>query len=252
MSTKKKVYFLIGAIILLALTILMSYYYSIDQYGQPMPADLTTSPENDEENSTTDSGSVEIDSTDSGENGDTPGIDEEEITSDREDFQDALEYAYNKTGILSTNGSTPNEENFYYQFWLSHEFYHHLTDSPMEEEERKEDARFQAQELLVWKKIAEREYDWNYSEDRFQSFIEGEEMSEEDDAPNDFLVNDIQNEDDDLFLRHLESKYLKLFIWHEIQSELQEQSPPEDGEDEEMHEYRLFQQFAEKVMDEMN
>ncbi|MBM7096330.1 MULTISPECIES: hypothetical protein [Alteribacter] len=252
MSTKKKVYFLIGACLLLALTILLSYFYSQDDFAQPMPADLSNPPgeEGDMDQAET---AVETEDSDdlSEEDSDVPGEWTEEEDGDNEEISEAIQSALSETGFYNTNPDSRNENSYYYHFLLNQDVRHNLEDSGTSSDEREEDARYQARELMVWKDIAAEEYDWEYNENQFISFVNSEDLIQNDSQLNRQILRELREEDEDLFIRHAETKYLRSFIWSGIQDSLQEEEPQEDGEDDEAYENRLYRQLSSKIMDRL-
>ncbi|PYZ97106.1 hypothetical protein CR205_00415 [Alteribacter lacisalsi] len=252
MSTKKKIYFLTGAVLLLALTILLSYFYSQDDFNQPVPADLADPDENEESADLTTSeeepGDLNI-TTEDEDSEDMMG--NGEMTSDEGELSEAFDEASEETNLLSTDAGSPGEQTYYNHYWFAHEYTHRLEPSPMEADERQEDARFQARELMTWKELAARDYGWDYSEEAFQQFIENEDVLEDDDTAHLHALSTLRSESGNHYLRYSETRFLKRFILQQIQPELESELPREDGEDDEDYEYRLFRYFIQHVMEEM-
>lgn len=213
-----------------------------------MPADLTdpTTDEMEQEDDLTTSTEEEEQQD---ENSDLPQ--ENLVEASSEEMVDAVTDSINETGIMTAGATSTTESSYYYHFWLKQEVQHYLNDSGLSRSERQEDASYQAKELMAWKELAESDFDWSYNEDRFMSHTNRKELVREDTKINRLILQKLRDENDDLFVRHAESNYLRSFIWHEIKDQLKNDDPQEDGEDDNAYEHRLYRQFASKIMDKL-
>ncbi|TMW71814.1 hypothetical protein [Alteribacter natronophilus] len=253
MSTRKKIYFLVGAVLLLALTILLSYFYSEDEFNQPVPADLMDPDNGQEEDNQTDGedtdGNMNV-TEDDGES-DTP-MDSGELTADDSELESAFEEASSATDLLNSGGGSPGEQTYYVHFRFANEYMHNLDTSRMDEEERREDAQFKAQELVLWTELAEENYDWTYSEEAFERFIEQENVWDEESRPHRYAAFMLDHEEGDHALRYSETRFLQRFILNELRPELEREIPRNEDEDDEDYEYRLYRSFIQEVMEELD
>lgn len=151
---------------------------------------------------------------------------------------------------LNESATEMTEETLYAHSLLNQNFREMMIDESItKEEDEKQNAEWIAIELMGWHDHATEHYQFNYSEERFLTFIEDQNYLENQDAITSILFEQLKNIDNNLYIRQLETHYLKPFIWHNIEDEVAS-NMSEDFSDleEDDEEYQVFLSFDQEIM----
>ncbi|WP_078594888.1 hypothetical protein [Evansella clarkii] len=243
MSTNKKIYFGAGAVILLALSLLMIVMTMNEpQNGASQPQVSQDSGSEPEE--------TESSGSDSNTNiTDEPAGEENILETDQFNSEEIIDYAeeaVSKTGLTSSIDG-PRIESFREHALLQQNFLSLMGQNLSEEGEMENEAEWSAKELNAWMAVAEEETGFSYSEEKFMEFVNEEQYIAEDDQETKILLDVLLEEDDNLYLRQLEYLYMRPFIWQSVKPALEEEYEQESGEADEDYEYRLYLVYGEAI-----
>ncbi|UTR11489.1 hypothetical protein MM300_03925 [Evansella sp. LMS18] len=243
MSKNKKIYFGAGAVILLALSLLMIVMTMDEpQNGASQPQVSQDSASETEE--------TESNGSDSNDNVTDEPVGEGSILGD-DQFNDdeIMEYAEEAVSNTSLTSSIdgPRIESFREHALLRQNYLNLMGQNLSEEDEMENEADWSAKELNAWIAVAEEETGFTYSEDEFMEFVNEEGYIEEDDQETRILLHVLSEEDDNLYTRQLEYLYMRPFVWQSVKPALEEQYEQESDESDEEYEYRLYLELGEAI-----
>ncbi|QKS72136.1 hypothetical protein FLK61_36365 [Paenalkalicoccus suaedae] len=128
-----------------------------------------------------------------------------------EQAQDALE-AYRPDPNLE-----PFSSEALYEHALLYNAYQIQDDeNVLEEDLIQEDAEWIALELRAWFEYAEDEVGYSYDEEDLLRYVENEEALSDSNASLTVLLDELEADDESLYLRQLEYQFAKSFLWGQI------------------------------------
>ncbi|MBU9713781.1 hypothetical protein [Evansella tamaricis] len=139
-------------------------------------------------------------------------------------------------------------ENSFYQLALLNDYYFNLLGNQLaEEEEVENNADWVARELTAWMNVADETSGFSYSESEFLSYVEQEGYISGEDLRTRTLLNELQLTDHSLYVRGLEIRYLKSYIWNEVKGNFERSNPQQGNESEEDYQFRLYLLFEDEI-----
>lgn len=248
MHKNKVIILAIGTVILIALSITMFYmerqsFTNISESGPEIPdSEKEENVGNSEEGSPSSTPEGNIDQSDN-----TGQVTEDTLGGDDQDtLREYAEEAINEINV--TDESTElSQESLYKQSLLAHTYNLKLDEESIGSDNFEPEAEWISLELISWKDHAEENYSFTYSLDNFLEFLNQEEyLQEEEDEANLILLDELNNEDENLYHRQLEVQYLKPFIWASIESEI---VPEANSENNEISQH--FREFEQEIMEKL-
>ncbi|MBU9721032.1 MULTISPECIES: hypothetical protein [Bacillaceae] len=248
MTKNKVIYLSIGAILLIILSSILLYLYSNepDHFGEApsLDAQITDTRDSAEVNEgITDSINISQGEDEAGELYSIEEYDQEELISSAKQAIEDIDF----TGSFSEL----NENALFDQALLNDYYFSLLGDQFANEEEQDANAEWEARELMAWISVAEATADFHYDENNFLTFIEAENILESEDLRTTVLLNELESENSDLYVRGLELRYLKFFIWEEVKGTYEQEHASEADETDVDYENRLYWLFEDEVTNYM-
>ncbi|UCZ52401.1 hypothetical protein LGQ02_16375 [Bacillus shivajii] len=248
MANRQKFFIIAGAIILVALSVLMLYLYQTDPTSYPIERNNEQEQDTTVNENTDNMENINITNENNNEN-------EEHLSdSTNEDELEEKEYKEHAQTVINEHylphHEYPTKQSFFDHALLNQE-YTMLTDGfHLEEEEANEyDARLTAIELVSWLEVAQQRKGFEYNENTFLSFVENNGLREELEDSARVFLNELEKENELLLVRQLEFRFLKPYIWNEIKSDVMATEEMKEDETEEEYNFRMYYEFEQDVFE---
>ncbi|WP_416151581.1 hypothetical protein ACM26V_11665 [Salipaludibacillus sp. HK11] len=252
MQKNKLIILLIGSTILIVLVIYMVMLESEQpNSNNSTESNITTSSddsfdEEQQENSQENSGNfLNAES----ENELTDGNNEEiNDTDEHEAREKAIETISNQNLNESVNELT--QDTLYEHLVLYQNFRFMLNDEDevTREEDIESNAEWIAIELKGWHDHASENYQFTYSKDQFLAFVEEENYLEDEDMITLVLYDELKKVNEDLYVRQLETHYLKPYIWNSVEDQVAAEFSDEVPDNDENRRSLLYSSLEQEIM----
>ncbi|MFA9559116.1 hypothetical protein ACERII_17535 [Evansella sp. AB-rgal1] len=242
MTIQKKIFFLVGGILLLSLSITLLLLYRDDITQEP-PAVTTNDRINSEEQQQSETiESINIVGEDNSNLEYSTEDEQLEESEVRENVVEALSMVN-----LTESYEEPSERSFFEHAILDYILTNVMGDNVAEENDVEDEAEWVAKDLIAWLEVAENRADFSYSESPFLTYVERENLIT-DDLKTQILLEELRKISETLYIRHLEFKFIKSFIWNDIHVTFSNEHNQSSDEVDEDYLYSLYSQFEEEVM----
>ena len=247
MTKNKKYYYSIGAVVLFGLSLTMFMLYLND----PPNSQTQTPPVEQVDTETNDSSPREVEESINITN-DNDNDNPEDSNSPSSDYSGEELESFAREAItnntLSSSLDKPGIQSFKEHARLHQYYYALMGENLSDEGEAENEAEWVAKELNSWMEVAA-DMAFSYSEKDFEDFINREAFLTGASSETSVLINELKKEDENLYIRHLEYKFIKPFVWESVKSTLTEEYSQDDDETDDEYNFRLFLVFEEKVFD---
>jgi len=252
MQRNKLIILSIGTTILTILVVLMIF----------LERDQTTSNAPESNIAVSDSQSSEVDKVESNQGNSLINSQNEENSHDNNDERingldenEVRDYAQKAIAAHNLNNSATEmtEETLYAHSLLYQDFKDMLNDeSSTNKDDATQNAKWISIELMGWHDHATEYYQFRYSEDQFLDFLEDENRLEDQDMSTSILFEELNNINKDMYIRQLESHFLKSYIWENIENEVSSNMSEDFSDlDEEEKDYQAFLAFEQELTNDL-
>ncbi|PYZ93841.1 hypothetical protein CR194_11925 [Salipaludibacillus keqinensis] len=144
---------------------------------------------------------------------------------------------------LNESATELSEETLYNHFLLFSDYRSTISEEEdLASNENESQGEWPAIELKGWYDHAVEEYQFTYSEDHFLQFIREENLLENEERSLKILFDELENTNENLYIRQLEIHYLKPYIWENVKQQVASDTSEDSTEDEDYQHFRSFEQ----------